>query len=82
MRQVNTKDGRTLLVAAGQVCTADYDPRDGTAILSMSSGEVIRTDEYAPEILEDLGLISTSQAEALDKELTEAGVLGTKPGQK
>jgi len=71
MRQVNTKDGRTIWIDPASVCMADYDKEDYTAILTLSSGEVIRTYEYAPEILLDLGLLTESQSDDFDKQLLE-----------
>lgn len=82
MKQVNTKDGRTIWVEPSFICTADYDKDDQTAILSLISGEVIRTTEYAPELLYELGVLSDKEAEALEEQLTKEAGAGTETGQK
>ena len=82
MKQVNTKNGRTIWVEPSFICAADYDKEDQTAILSLISGEVIRTNEYAPELLHELGVLSDGEAELLEKQLAAERVTGTEPGQK
>lgn len=82
MKQVNTKDGHTKWVEPSFICTADYDKDDQTAILTLISGEVIRTSEYAPELLCELGVLSDGEAELLEKQLAAERGSGTKPGQK
>lgn len=82
MKQVNTKDGRTIWVEPSFICTAGYDRDDQTAIFSLISGEVIRATEYAPELLYELGVLSDKEAEALEEQLTKEAGAGTETGQK
>lgn len=82
MKQVNTKDGRTIWVEPSFICTAGYDKDDQTAIFSLISGEVIRTTEYAPELFYELGVLSDKEAEALEEQLTKEAGAGTETGQK
>ena len=82
MKLINTNDGRTLWLNTETICYVNYDKTNGNAILSLKSGEVIQTAEFAPELLRELNIITEEEAEQLEKQLEKEGVTGTKTGQK
>ena len=70
MSQVNIING-TIEIAPGEVLSANFEI-DGTATLNLSGGRTIVTTENGPELLEDMRLISTIQADSLDNIIAES----------